>query len=80
MKNRVQGRKRPKKKKKNTKTKTKTKKKKKKREREKKSVGERGKKKMRACKGEKESGCVIKYNFFALAFLLQCTAIDGWAL
>ena len=28
------------------------------------------KKKMRACKGEKESGCVIKYNFFALAFLL----------
>ena len=49
-------------------------------EREKKSAGERGKKKMRACKGERESGCVIKYNFFALAFLLQCTAIDGWAL
>ena len=38
------------------------------------------KKKMRACKGEKESGCVIKYNFFALAFLLQCTTIDGCAL
>ena len=35
---------------------------------------------MRACKGERESGCVIKYNFFALAFLLQCTAIDGCAL
>ena len=47
------------------------------RERKKKSAGERGKKKMRACKGERESGCVIKYNFFALAFLLPCTAIDG---
>ena len=78
MKNRVQGRKRPKKKKKH-KNKNKNKEEEEE-EREKKSVGERGKKKMRACKGERESGCVIKYNFFALAFLLQCTAIDGWAL
>ena len=35
---------------------------------------------MRACKGERECVSAIKYNFFALAFLLQCTAIDGWAL
>ena len=29
-------------------------------------------KRKRACKGEREHGSVIKYNF-----LLQCTAIDG---
>ena len=74
----MQGRKRPKKKKKH-KNKNKNKEEEEE-EREKKSAGERGKKKMRACKGERESGCVIKYNFFALAFLLQCTTIDGCAL
>ena len=51
-------------------------------EEEKKKRGKKKKKKKEEDegKGERECGSVIKYNFFFIAFLLQCITIDGCAL